>query len=286
MVAVVPDTNDKQQLRCMEIWGGNGAINSALAVSGLDAWVFCAPYGGEPRGGDIHYVSTCGAGKIARFAVADVAGHGAAVSDMGTSLRRLMRNHINQLDQTRFIRALNREFEAISSNGIFATAVLASYFAPASDLIVCNAGHPPPLWYRAARNEWTFLDADLSERLEVAHNLPLGIIEQTDYRQFAVHLERNDLVVMYTDWLIEAASPSGELLGEQGLLEVVRRLDAGAPADFVNALLKAVSDYRGGKPAADDVTLLLLHHNGAPAPRPSAGDMIRTLGKVCRLIRV
>jgi hypothetical protein len=66
-------------LQCMEIWGGNRAAREWVSVTGIDAYVFSLPYGGQSSGGDIHYVSLCGGGKIARFAVADVSGHGDAV---------------------------------------------------------------------------------------------------------------------------------------------------------------------------------------------------------------
>ncbi|MCP4593424.1 MAG: SpoIIE family protein phosphatase, partial [bacterium] len=130
----------------------------AVSVPGIDAWVYSRPVGGQSSGGDIHYVSTCGGGKIARFAVADVSGHGVAVSELATQLRKLMRAHINTVDQTRFIRVLNRAFTALASDGKFATALLATYFAPTAHLITCNAGHPPPLWYRSADQTWRSLE--------------------------------------------------------------------------------------------------------------------------------
>ncbi len=36
-----------QAMRCMEIWGGNRAVDSAVSVPGIDAWVFSQPYAGD-----------------------------------------------------------------------------------------------------------------------------------------------------------------------------------------------------------------------------------------------
>ena len=47
-------------------------------------------------------------------------------------------------------------------------------------------------------------------------NLPLGLDDETEYQNFEVQLGRGDLVVFYTDALIEAADSSGKLLGEAG----------------------------------------------------------------------
>ena len=54
------------------------------------------------------------------------AGYGAAVSDLADRLRSLMRKYIDTLDQTRFARALNRDFLHLARDGRFATAVLAT----------------------------------------------------------------------------------------------------------------------------------------------------------------
>ncbi|MBI4579150.1 MAG: hypothetical protein HY718_05565, partial [Planctomycetes bacterium] len=95
------------KLHCMEIWGGNGAQDSAISVPGLDAFVCSQPQPGHRTGGDIHYVSMCGSGRISRFVVADVSGHGEQVDDLATTLRTLIRRHINTLNQARYARTLN-----------------------------------------------------------------------------------------------------------------------------------------------------------------------------------
>ena len=270
----------------MEIWNGNVKIQNAISVPGIDAWIYSEPYEGEARGGDIHYVSVCGGGRISRFAVADVAGHGSTVGALATRLRKLMRKHINTLDQTRFARSLNHEFLELSQGGQFATALLTTYFAPTDDLIICNVGHPRPLWYLAQAQIWERLHQDMPQRTEQVRNLPLGIIEPTDYAQFAVRLTKGDLILIYTDSLIESRNPKGEQLGEDGLLDLAGRLDAGDPMNFSAKVLEAVAAYRGGAPPEDDQTLLVLHHNAADPPRQSLGEKIRVVGKVFGLIDV
>jgi phosphoserine phosphatase RsbU/P len=115
-------------LQCMEIIGGNRAIRQTVDAPGLKIWIDSRPLGSG--GGDVHYVSTCGAGYVTRLALADISGHGESVNLLAVALRKLMRKHINTLDQTRFARSLNRELAALDQSGRFATAVLATYFAP------------------------------------------------------------------------------------------------------------------------------------------------------------
>lgn len=131
--------------------------------------------------------------------VADVAGHGSAVAEMATQLRSLMRRYVNDHDQGRFVRSLNREFTGASSGGIFATAVAMTFDSPTNNLLICNAGHPPPLWYQSSKKIWTYL----IPREAGSANVPWGIEESVEYEQFAVRLRVDDLVLCYTDSLIE-----------------------------------------------------------------------------------
>jgi len=275
-----------KSLRCMEIWGGSEAFDNAISVTGLDAWIYSRPYRDERQGGDIYYVSTCGHSYISRFAVADVSGHGEIVSALSDRLRQLMRKHINTLNQSRFVRALNKEFSQMASGGKFATAILTSYYAPTQDIIICNAGHPPPLWYRANIGQWQFLTHEHPERKNDASNLPLGIIEPTKYHQFAVRLSKNDLVLIYSDSLIESADPAGELLGPDGLLETARGLNPESPTRVKDELLRRVAARQGSDQFEDDVTLLVLHHNAAAPRRLSVGEFVAVIGKALRIVPV
>ena len=278
--------NAPHRLECMEIWGGNEPIDDAIAVPGLDAWVISQPHGGDPSGGDIHFVSTCGGGRIARFMIADVAGHGQSASEVAVKLRRLMRKYINRLNQTRFVRDLNREFQWTYQSETFATALLASYFAPTDYLIICNAGHPAPLWYRSQLETWHRLEHNMADRVKRIFNLPLGIIEPTSYYQFAIRLEKGDLVLVYSDAVIEARNLEGRPLGDDGLLETVGRIDPARPERFCPELLNALSAHRDGAPAEDDITVALLHHNAGNPPRQSIREMVRVMGKMFGLVKV
>ncbi len=265
----------------MEIWSGNGAIHNAISVPGIDAWISSDPYKGGACGGDIHYVSMCGAGRISRFAIADVSGHGATVGKLAHRLRSLMRKYINTLDQTRFARALNRDFWKLArDDGRFATALLTTYFAPTDHLIICNVGHPRPLWYHTVSQCWELLDPNMPQRATEVVNLPLGVIAPTNYVQFAVKLGKGDLVLIYSDSLIESKNPEGIPLGEEGLLELVRQLDTAQPQDLSRDVLAAVVTYRGGAPARDDETLLVLHHNAANPPKQSIGQKMHVMAKM------
>jgi hypothetical protein len=287
----MPD--DPHRMVCMEVWGGCDATDAAVTLSGLDAWVYSKPYeeakaaeaservgeaAGGGGGGDIYYVSACATGRINRLLVADVAGHGAKVRDVATTLRDLMRRYVNYLDQSKFVTSMNHQFVECSASGCFATAIVTTFFASTRTLSVCNAGHPPPLVWRAKQREWSTLvppaptspptaDADPGRSplapLSNLSNLPLGIDDYDDCAQFDVELDVGDLVLVYTDSLIEARDKDGTMLGTSGLLTLVRHvLPDPDPATLIPTLLNAIDSRTAGGLNADDVTALLLRANG------------------------
>jgi sigma-B regulation protein RsbU (phosphoserine phosphatase) len=263
-------------MRCMEIRGGSGAVEENLSTPGLDVWVYSRPYAGAVNGGDTYYVSLCGGGVITRLIVADVSGHGARVAAFSAALRGLMRKNINTKSQTRLVRELNRQFGAHVQLERFATAVVATYLANDRSLTVCNAGHPRPLWYRAASRRWSWLDHIEAE----AGNLPLGLDDETTYNQFAVTLGDGDVVLFYTDALTEATDGSGRLLGEDGLIEMARSLEMSDPRRIGRALLDGVDRHRGDRPDDDDVTLVSLVHDASGPRWRSVGERLEVYAKV------
>ena len=264
----MPDPHT-QTMQCMEVWGGNQPADSGVIMPGLDAWVYSRPHGDATGGGDVHYVSSCATGRVTRLLVADVSGHGAAVSETAAKLRGLMRRYVNYIDQTRFVRALNDEFTALAQEQRFATAVVTTFFGSTHSLALCNAGHPPPLFYEARTRTWQVLErGDAAKPSAGPANMPLGILDMTQYEQFALRLREGDMVLCYTDALIEAKDEKGAWLGTPGLLDIVRTIDVSEPGEFIKRLLAAIAARRPGNLEDDDVTALLFRHNGL-APRIS-----------------
>ena len=265
-----------QQMQCMEVWSGSQLTERMVQLGGLDAWVYSKPYGHAQRGGDVYYASSCATGRISRLLLADVAGHGSSVASIAADLRTLMRRFVNRLDQTEFVRLLNQQFAVLSQEGTFATAIVTTFFAPSRRLNVCNAGHPRPFLYRAAQRQWDFLDHEEPTDQHTPCNMPLGIIDLTEYDQFDVELEPGDCLLTYTDALIESRDVDGEMLGEDGLLRIARLLGNEEPRKFIDALLKEIAERFPENLSEDDVTLLMVRANGREA-RYSFGEKLRAL---------
>jgi phosphoserine phosphatase RsbU/P len=279
----------KEHMQCMEVWGGSQLTARGVEMGGLEAWVYCKPHGEAERGGDVYYASSCATGRISRLLLADVAGHGNSAAGTAADLRTLMRRFVNRLDQTEFVRLLNQQFTALSRTGTFATAVVTTFFAPSRRLTMCNAGHPRPFLYRAAQRKWAFLGdrGPEEQRRTMPDNIPLGLFDLTEYEQFDIELELGDCLLTYTDALIESRDADGEMLGEDGLLQIMRLLGEVNPQKLIETLLKEIAERYPENLSQDDVTVLLLRANGQK-PRYSFGEklraQIRFVGSLIRAI--
>ena len=173
-----------------------------------------------------------------------------------------MRRFINRWDQAEFVRLLNQQFSTLSKTGTFATAIVSTFFAPSRRLILCNAGHPRPILYRACKKEWNLLGDRGPSRLSGPSNLPLGVFSITEYEHFDVELEPGDCVLTYTDALIESSDADEEMLGEEGVLRILNLLGDVKPEKLIDALLGEIAERYPENLSDDDVTVLMVRANG------------------------
>lgn len=267
-----------QHMTCMEVWGDSQLTASGIEMGGLDAWVYSKPFGEAQRGGDVYYASSCATGRISRLLLADVSGHGHSVANTAADLRTLMRRFVNRLDQKEFVRLLNQQFVALSRTGTFATAVVTTFFAPSRRLLICNAGHPRPLLYRAATQEWNLLGSDEISEEKKPQNIPLGIIDLTEYEELDVELEPGDCLMKYTDALIESRDADGEMLGEAGVLRIMKLLGDVEPGKIADTLLKEIRERYPENLSEDDVTVMVIRVNGRQ-PRVPFQEKLSAAGR-------
>jgi sigma-B regulation protein RsbU (phosphoserine phosphatase) len=248
------------RLACQEIWGTNGNVAHGVELPGLQCWVYSAPIELGLDGGDIHYLSVCEHGILCRVALADVSGHGHAVTRAAERLLTLMRQHINEDEQRTFVQALSDAwFTAESSDNrvTFATALVLGFDASSGQLVFTNAGHPPPLWYHADERRWEWLRPPIAAT-SAPIGLPLGLNWLGGgYADSVVKLGPGDLLLCYTDGLSEATDATGRQVGDE-LLRFAHRLPVESPMAAGATLLGLVDAFRGGEPLRDDETLIVL----------------------------
>jgi sigma-B regulation protein RsbU (phosphoserine phosphatase) len=264
MTALENEPEPLRRLACLEVKGGNERADYSIELPGVTAWVWCRPMAPSIRGGDLHYLSVCSQGFVSRIALADVAGHGEAVSAAASRLRALLRKHADEWDHSDVVRELNDSFLAGASGTEYATALVLSHYSGSSEMLFTSAGHLPPLWYRAEVQQWGWLEESTPYAKQIA-DLPLGLIPGTAYSQTAVQLGWDDLLVLYTDGITESTGESGALLEREGLLALARAIAPGSAAETGQRLVAGLEAFRGSRPPEDDETLLVLHHRRSAA---------------------
>jgi serine phosphatase RsbU (regulator of sigma subunit) len=109
------------------------------------------------------------------------------------------------------------------------------------------AGQPPPMVRR---------ESGKIENLEMpGHRVPLGALRVGGHRIMKSDLKAGELIVAYSDGVVEAQSPSGDFFGEDRLARALAEGPAD-PQDVVNYLLEEIEAFTCGHTPYDDVTLL------------------------------
>jgi sigma-B regulation protein RsbU (phosphoserine phosphatase) len=248
-------------LACAETSASNTRTASLFELRGLTAWVHAVPVGLGDAGGDVHYVSLCSNCEIGRIALADVSGHGQAVASLGNKLRQLMQQYLTELAQVGLMKDLNRAVRDELDHVHYATMVAVGWHSRRGLLVMTNAGHPPPLWYRAARQEWGWVETHRASTRERPSGVPLGLLPDIDYDRRVIKPLIDDLIVLYSDGVSEATNPDGDELGRDGLMNIARSLDVSSSEGFGAQLTLALEAFREGTEPVDDQTIIVLRKN-------------------------
>ena len=253
--ATFHEITEDHALVCNEIRGGNRRFIGTRKLPGMAAWVATLPINQENPGGDLHFLSACDRDLICRVALADVSGHGADVDEATRVLHKLMLSKMNIGDQAKFMQGLNDTFSRLG-DGEYATAIVLSVNRITGGLDFSNAGHPPPLWYHASEKTWGWLAEDDATPRK-AFGLPVGLFLGTEYSETIVTLGRSDLLVLYTDGIIDAEDKTGKSLGREQLMEWARGGPVESAPRLGQHLLARLAEFRG-RTQSDDETLLVL----------------------------
>ena len=154
---------NQHHLKCAETWASSQSGSTVAHLPGVRVWVYSNAFGASDAGGDVHYISVCPSCIVSRVALADVSGHGVAVESLGTKLRELMQKHLAALDQANLMSDLNQAVRRELDGIHYATMVAIGFHGRRGLLVMTNAGHPPPLWYRANRGDWEWLEPQRAE---------------------------------------------------------------------------------------------------------------------------
>ena len=186
-------------------------------------------------------------GDYSIIAFGDVSGKGAAAALYGALISGLLRILApRQRAPAALMKGLNEALLERRVDAQYATLCLALWDAPKRTFTICNAGALPPLLCRNG------------EILEVrAEGVPIGLLEEREYDQVPVHVDRGDLVLFYSDGVEDQLSDHEEY-GRTRLQKLICKNYAKTPGEIARAVFADIDEFRGPAPLTDDQTVIAL----------------------------
>src|SRR5260370_18929757 len=202
-------------------------------------------------GGDFALVNSVNHEDLSLL-VCDVSGHGIGSALVANRIYSEAAAHLRSgIPVVDMFSELNRFLiQEIDSSGMFVTAAAARIDAQQRRMFFAGAGHPPAMVAR--RGQRPIL---LESRSMILGALPEAVDATTTLE---VQLQPDDRVVLYTDGITEVFNSRGEMLGIEGVQEIVGRTSPLPPDQMKQGILDGVAAWREGPPT-DDVSLMLVH---------------------------
>ena len=152
------------------------------------------------------------------------------------------------------LHATNQRMLSDARAQMFITAFYGVLELRTGRLIYSNAGHHPPMLIR--KNDPTGL-----QRLN-PNGMALGIDEDAAWVGVSQKIEPDDVLLLYTDGVVEANNPRGEFYGMTRLGEMVTKIVKQPSRWIIRAIHEDVLSFREDIPQADDMTLVCIRHRG------------------------
>lgn len=212
---------------------------------------FCVRAFSKPTrhvGGDLYDFPTTGSGELLGI-LADVAGKGLAAALLSSMILGCLDMQIRGgLKPAEALNQLNKYLCEKPASNRFATMFLFN-LSPTGAGLYISAGHNPAYLLRAANGEIEELPSN---------NLLLGAFDSICFQSDPLELRKGDMLVVYSDGLMEAENPDDEMLGEERVKEVIRREASAGASHLEGRLLDTIHQFTRGHPQTDDITLLIV----------------------------
>ncbi len=229
------------------------------SIYGVDLAAHCRP--ALQLGGD-YYDFMCLKTNIsekrkekARWAlvIGDVMGKGIPAGLLMTMLRGMLRAEVlTGLPPDRILHDLNQlAINDLDQSHRFVTLFYSDYDPRTRKLRFANAAHNPPLLWKSSDQKIIKLDAE---------GFVLGLQKEAEYQCGEIKLSANDLVLYYTDGVIDTSNSLGERFDEERLIKIFTRLckQSFTSQEILNKIFKKLDDFTGqNRHLEDDASMVI-----------------------------
>jgi sigma-B regulation protein RsbU (phosphoserine phosphatase) len=185
------------------------------------------------------------------LSLGDVSGKGMPAALLMANAQAVLRSHLlgsEDIDLSELARSLNRLICEFTGPEQFITCLFGTFDSADNCFRYINAGHEPPMIVRSN---------GAVELLDIA-DIVIGVVPEIAYSINELKLNKNDLLIIFTDGVTEAFDEEGEQFGQERLKELLKGC-VGADAPWVvQQVLSTLDCFRGKGTQTDDITMLLL----------------------------
>lgn len=200
--------------------------------------------------------------------IADVTGHGVSAAMGAAILKTLLWSAVESgSDLASILRHVNSRFNSVTLEEDFASLLLIKWSPAESMLQYASAGH-----------ETAYLISHHSHTSKMGSTGSLiGLATDTAWDTQVIPVEQGDRLILYTDGITEARSPSGQQFGREHLRELIEAQSYRPIEVTIEALADTLQSHLAGCPTEDDLTLVGLEFNTLLADHITLGPSSASL---------
>lgn len=213
----------------------------------VDLFAYLQP--AKEVGGDL-YGFTINDGKL-YFIIGDVSGKGIPASlVMAITISMFHAVLQSAATPTDVVDHINNAIAPNNERNMFVTLIAGELDLANGHLRFCNAGHDPML----------LLHSESLEEIEMASNLPVGLIENFPYQMNEADMKPGDKLLLYTDGVVEAENPDKQLYAIDRLVAAVEKNLQLSSQGIIEMITDDVRTYANGADQSDDITIMSIHY--------------------------
>ncbi len=212
------------------------------------------------------------------FAVGDVSGKGVpAALEMAVAKTLLKSRAANDQSTASILTQVNNEIAKDNDAYMFITVFAAILNIETGKLIYSNAGHNPS--YVIGKNDKIAILDDL-------HGPVIGAMEGMTYKESEIYIDKDDIILAYTDGVTEAQNTKEEFYSVERLVNLIEKRKFTSTKTLTDLIIKSVNAFEEGTEQFDDITVLALQYLKDNDKHASELTSIKISNKIDEMPRV
>jgi sigma-B regulation protein RsbU (phosphoserine phosphatase) len=198
-------------------------------------------------GGDYYDFFELEQGKIG-ILIADIVGKGVPAGLFMAMLKSILHAHLPSISSPK--KAMDKMNALLYRDPVMKKFVPSFYgiLDPKTHKFqYCNAGHEPPLWL--SKNKIVPLDTP---------GIPLGGLEKSSYKEKSISLKQNDIIMLFTDGIVESRNSRGKDLGGTLVRHWIKKYQEATAEEIVKNIHQNIINYAHDTHQHDDLTLVAI----------------------------